>query len=56
MTLLFQNREKCLDFEFRLCVGRYDLKVGYCVRDPCTDNNLVDYYTVIFSFVTYYSY
>ena len=26
MTLLWQNREKCLAFEFRLCVGRYDLK------------------------------
>ena len=23
----YENREKCLAFECRLCVGRYDLKV-----------------------------
>jgi len=48
MTLLWQNREKCLAFEFRLYVGRYDY-----MRDPYTDNNLIDYYTLIFNFVTY---
>jgi len=26
------------------CVGRYDL-VAYYMRDPYTDNNLIDYYT-----------
>jgi len=52
MTLLWQYGEKCLAFEFRLCVGRYALKVLY-KRDPYTDNKLIDYYTTIFNFVTY---
>jgi len=26
----------------------------YYMRDPYTDNNLTDYYTIIFNFVTYY--
>ena len=26
----------------------------YYMRDPYTDNNLIDYYTIIFIFVTYY--
>jgi len=40
-------------FEFRLWVGRYDLKVGYYMRNPYTDNNVIDYYTIIFIFATY---
>ena len=42
MTLLWQNREQCLAFEFRLSVGRYNLR--YYMRDPYTDNNLTDHY------------
>jgi len=28
--------------------------VECCVRDLHTDNNLIDYYAIIFTFVTYY--
>jgi len=53
MTLLWQNREKCLAFEFILCVGRYDLLQ---VLHAYTGNNLTDYYAVILNYVTYTSY
>ena len=56
MTLLRQNRERCLVFEFRLCVGRYDLKVLYmhdCVILILIIIWLIIILKIIFKFVTY---